>query len=105
MVGGYAKACAHRPPWVVGRCPKKAEGQTCSACQQFSAIPLEEKIIERHLTLDRTMYGSDQAASLEPMAFAKMVREIRDWEIARGDGEIRRLECETAVREKLRRVR
>ncbi len=69
------------------------------------AAAMGASIIERHLTLDRAMYGSDQAASLEPKAFAKMVQEIRDWETARGDGAIRLLPAEMAVREKLRRVK
>ena len=62
-------------------------------------------IVERHLTLDRSMWGSDQAASLEPMAFQKLVTEIRDFEKARGSGELRLLECEIPVMEKLRRVK
>lgn len=50
------------------------------------AVALGACVVERHFTLDRTSYGSDQAASLEPHGFAQMVREIRDAETARGDG-------------------
>lgn len=51
------------------------------------ASALGASIIERHLTLDRTMDGPDHAASLEPQGFAKMVRDIRQVAIALGTGE------------------
>ena len=71
----------------------------------LNAVAMGAKIIEAHLTLDRSMWGSDQAASLEPQAFKKLVTEIRDFERARGSGELGLLPCEKAVREKLRRVK
>ncbi len=49
-----------------------------------AAVALGAKIIERHFTLDRSMKGSDQAASLEPQGFAKLVRDIRSLESALG---------------------
>ena len=49
-----------------------------------AAVALGAKIIERHFTLDRTMKGSDHAASLEPQGFSKMVRNIRAIENAMG---------------------
>ena len=61
-------------------------------------------LIEKHFTLDRTSFGTDQAASLESMGFARMVRYIRNWEEARGDGKKRVYESERAVLHKLRRV-
>jgi N-acetylneuraminate synthase len=61
-------------------------------------------VIERHITLDRAMWGSDQAASIEPQGFKKMVRDIRVIERAIGDGEIRIYESEKNVMNKLRRV-
>ncbi len=61
-------------------------------------------VIEAHLTLDRTMWGSDQAASLEPAAFKKMVQEIRDLEVMRGDGEKVVYASELPIKAKLRRV-
>ena len=61
-------------------------------------------VVERHLTLDRTMYGSDQAASLEPGGFARMVRDIRSVEAALGDGDKRPMPGEAEVMAKLRRV-
>ena len=60
-------------------------------------------VIEAHLTLDRSMFGSDQAASLEPPAFAKLVEEIRTWEKVRGDGIKKVCASEAAVKAKLRR--
>ena len=47
-------------------------------------------VVERHITLDRAMWGSDQAASVEPQGFAHMVRDIRLVETAMGDGVKRR---------------
>ena len=51
------------------------------------ASAMGASIIERHLTLDRTMEGPDHAASLEPQGFKKMVRDIRQVAIALGTGE------------------
>ena len=69
----------------------------------FAAVVMGAKIIERHITLDRTMFGSDQAASLEPLALQKLVREIRDFEIAAGSYELGMLPCEVEVAKKLKR--
>ena len=69
------------------------------------AVAMGAEIVERHLTLDRSMWGSDQAASLEPKAFKKLVEEIRTFEQAFGDGEFRVLESERPVLKKLRRFK
>jgi N-acetylneuraminate synthase len=61
-------------------------------------------MIERHITLDRAMWGSDQAASVEPQGFAKLTRDIRAIEKAMGDGVKRVYESEVPVMNKLRRV-
>lgn len=50
------------------------------------AAVLGASVVERHITLDRAMYGSDQAASLEPSGIKHLVRDIRIWERERGDG-------------------
>jgi N-acetylneuraminate synthase len=71
----------------------------------FAAAVMGAKIIEAHLTLDRACYGSDQAASLEPAAFKKLVQEIRDFEVARGDGTIGMIDSELPILEKLRRFK
>jgi len=60
--------------------------------------------VERHVTLNRAMFGSDQAASLEPEGMRRLVRDIRTWERARGDGRIRVYEEEKPIAAKLRRV-
>lgn len=66
------------------------------------AIAMGARIAERHITLDRTLPGSDQAASIEPHGFKLLVREIRNFERARGSGEIRVLDCEKSSIERLR---
>jgi N-acetylneuraminate synthase len=50
------------------------------------AVVLGACIVERHITLDRTMFGSDQSASLEPHGLEMLVRNIRKWETASGSG-------------------
>lgn len=61
------------------------------------------QVVEAHLTLDRAMFGSDQAASLEPAAFKKLVEEIRTWERCKGDGVKRCWPSEEPAKRKLRR--
>lgn len=60
-------------------------------------------LIERHITLDRTMWGSDQAASLEPKGLELLIRDIRSFERARGDGIKKVIAKEISIIEKLRR--
>jgi N-acetylneuraminate synthase len=60
--------------------------------------------IERHITLDKNMWGTDQSASLEPHEFADLVHGIREMEMAYGDGVKRVIEEEIPVRAKLRRA-
>lgn len=67
-----------------------------------AAIYLGAEIIERHITLDRTMEGSDHMASVEPQGLFKLVSGIRELEQAHGDGKIIVTESEKPVREKLR---
>ena len=67
-----------------------------------SAVILGAKSIERHITLDRSMYGSDQAASLEPMGLKRVVNDIRRIEAILGDGEKRVWPSEIPVMKKLR---
>ena len=51
-----------------------------------SAVALGAKIIERHITLDRTMWGTDQAASIEPHGLSILVSHIRSVELSLGSG-------------------
>jgi N-acetylneuraminate synthase len=68
-----------------------------------AAVALGATSIERHITLDRTMYGSDQAASLTPEGFKSLVNAIRKVEQAiRGDNEKKILKIEEDVAKKLR---
>ena len=68
------------------------------------AVAMGATMIERHLTLDRAMFGSDQAASVEGVGMKRLVRDIREIEKARGDGVKRVLEQEKPIIQKLRRV-
>lgn len=69
-----------------------------------AAAALGASFLERHITLDRTMWGSDQAASLEPAGLSRLVRDVRVVEEALGDGVKRVYEGEYAAMRKLRRV-
>lgn len=68
------------------------------------AIALGATSIERHITLDRAMWGSDQAASVEPGGFEKLVKYIRVTEASLGDGVKKVYESEKGSMKKLRRV-
>lgn len=67
-----------------------------------AAVYLGATCIERHITLDRTMWGSDHLSSVEPQGLIKMVRGIRELEEAYGDGIKTVTEGELAPRKKLR---
>jgi N-acetylneuraminate synthase len=67
-----------------------------------AAIYLGASIIERHITLDRTMWGSDHLSSIEPQGLFKLVSGIRELEKAYGDGVLKVSESEKDVRKKLR---
>ena len=67
-----------------------------------ASVYLGASYIERHITLDRTMWGSDHMASVEPQGLIKMVRGIRELEIALGDGIKTITESEIPIRKKLR---
>lgn len=68
------------------------------------AVALGACMVERHLTLDRAMWGSDQAASVEPGGFERLVKYIRVTEAALGDGVKKVYESEKGSMKKLRRV-
>jgi N-acetylneuraminate synthase len=70
----------------------------------LAAVALGAVAVERHITLDRTMWGSDHAASLEPAGLEHLVRDIRVIETALGDGVKRVFPGELAPMAKLRRV-
>lgn len=68
------------------------------------AVALGACMVERHITLDRAMWGSDQAASVEPGGFERLVKYVRVTEQALGDGVKVVYESEMGARKKLRRV-
>jgi N-acetylneuraminate synthase len=68
------------------------------------AVALGATSIEKHITLNRTMYGTDQAASMELHGFKKMIEYIKDIEIAMGNGHKTIDEKELAIRNKLWRI-
>lgn len=70
----------------------------------LAAVVLGACVIERHITLDRSMWGSDQAASVEPQGFARLVKDIRAVEKAMGDGVKTVYPSEVPIMQKLRRV-
>jgi N-acetylneuraminate synthase len=69
-----------------------------------AAVVLGSCCVERHITMDRAMWGSDQAASLEPNGISRLVRDIRLIEQSMGDGVKRVYERELPIIKKLRRV-
>ncbi|EPA05305.1 N-acetylneuraminate synthase family protein [Candidatus Nitrosarchaeum limnium] len=69
-----------------------------------TAVVLGATSIERHITLDRSMYGSDQAASLEPIGLMRMVKDIRTLDKILGDGRKRIWESEIPAMKKLREI-
>ena len=68
-----------------------------------SAVLLGATSIERHMSLDRTLYGSDQVASLEPLGWVRLVRDIKKIKQILGDGKKRVWDSELPAKEKLRK--
>jgi N-acetylneuraminate synthase len=67
------------------------------------SVALGACAVERHITLDRAMWGSDQSASVEPHGLARLVRDIRAAEQAMGDGQKRVYDAELPLIKRLRR--
>ena len=67
-----------------------------------AAVYLGASILERHITLDRSMWGSDHLSSVEPQGLIKLVSGVRELELAFGDGVKRVTDGELASRKKLR---
>ena len=68
----------------------------------YAAAGMGITSLERHITLDRSMYGSDQSASIEPAGFKMLIGGIREIEKAKGDGKIEFLEKEMPIADNLR---
>jgi len=84
--------------------PVGYSGHETGLSTSIASVAMGACVVERHITLDRAMWGSDQAASVEPQGFAHLVRDIRLVETAMGDGIKRVIEREVPIMKKLRRV-
>ena len=83
-------------------CKVGYSGHETGLAISYAAAALGATSIERHITLDRAMYGSDQAASLGPPGLKQIVPQIRKIQLALGDGEKRIIEEELPIAKKLR---
>lgn len=84
-------------------CPVGYSGHEFGLTTTIASICMGATIIERHITLDRTMWGTDQMCSVEPQGLIKLVRGIKELSLAIGDGEKRVTEKEKEIRKKLRK--
>jgi N-acetylneuraminate synthase len=84
------------------KCDVGYSGHETGLAISYAAAALDITSLERHITLDRAMYGSDQAASLAPPGLRKIVPEVRKIKEALGDGIKRILEDEKPIAKKLR---
>jgi N-acetylneuraminate synthase len=86
-------------------CPIGYSGHETGLAPSWAAVALGATFVERHVTLDRAMWGSDQAASVEVPGLMRLVSNIRDIERSLGDGVKRVYPGELPQLEKLRRVK
>lgn len=84
--------------------PVGYSGHETGLSTTIASVAMGACVVERHITLDRSMWGSDQAASVESQGFMRLVRDIRLVETAMGDGVKRVIEREVPIMKKLRRV-
>lgn len=84
------------------KCDVGYSGHEVGLAVSYSAAALGITSLERHITLSRAMYGSDQSASVEPPGFRQLVGAVRKIEKAMGDGEIGLQEKEHSIAAKLR---
>ncbi len=80
-------------------------GHETGLAPTLAAVALGATFVERHITLDRAMWGTDQAASVEIVGLHRLVKDIRDIEKALGDGIKRIYDSEQSNLQKLRRVK
>jgi N-acetylneuraminate synthase len=85
--------------------PVGYSGHETGLATTVAAVVLGACFVERHFTLDRAMWGSDQSASVEPTGMHRLVKDIQSVEEALGDGIKQVYASEKSAREKLRRVR
>jgi len=84
------------------KCSVGYSGHETGLAVSYAAAALGITSLERHITLDRAMYGSDQAASVEPGGLRQLIGAVRKIEMAMGDGQKRILEKEVPIARKLR---
>ena len=84
------------------KCNVGYSGHEAGLAVSYAAAALGVSSLERHITLDRSMYGSDQAASIEPNGLRQLVAVVRKIEIAMGDGCKKMLKEEIPIAKKLR---
>jgi N-acetylneuraminate synthase len=85
-------------------CPIGYSGHETGLAPTWAAVALGATFLERHVTLDRAMWGTDHAASVELHGLERLVAHVRDLERALGDGVKRVYDSELGPRSKLRRV-
>jgi len=83
-------------------CPIGYSGHEVGLMTTYAAAVMGASVVERHITLDRSMWGSDHSASIEPEGLKRLVRYIREFEKARGDGVIKIYDSERPIIKKLR---
>jgi N-acetylneuraminate synthase len=83
-------------------CDVGYSGHEVGLAVSYAAAALGITSLERHITLDRSMYGSDQSASVEPSGFRMLVGAVRKIEQAMGDGKLGYIESEITIAENLR---
>ena len=77
-------------------------GHEVGLAVSYAATALGISSLERHITLDRSMYGSDQSASVEPSGFRQLIGAVRKIEVAMGDGIKKTIEAEAPIAANLR---
>ena len=84
------------------QCDVGYSGHEVGLAISYAASALKITSLERHITLDRSMYGSDQSASVEPRGFRELIGAVRKIELALGDGIKKTIEDEKPIAENLR---
>ena len=85
------------------QCEVGYSGHEFGLTTTIASVCLGATIIERHITLDRTMWGTDQMCSVEPQGLIKLVRGVKELNQALGDGVKRVTETELPIKDKLRK--
>jgi N-acetylneuraminate synthase len=84
------------------QCDVGYSGHEVGLAVSYAASAMGITSLERHITINRSMYGSDQSASVEPSGFRQLVGAVRKIELAMGDGTKKRIEAEVPIAANLR---